>query len=195
MILKQNCKDMNTMKKLLIGLVMLIALSIITITASAQETPKEEPKQEDIQQLERDPKAREKIEAARIGVITNKLGLTPEQAEKFWPIYREFTEKRQEMRKEFKAEQNKAGTAGLSPEQQQRLVDLGLQLKQRELDLEKSYSSRLLKVISADQMLRLPPAEREFQRMLVQQLQQRRAMQERRDNLRDRNQLQRQKRN
>ena len=161
----------------------------------AQETPKEEPKPEELQQMERDPKAREKIEAARIAVITNKLGLTPEQAEKFWPIYREFTEKRQEMRKEFKSEQDKAGTAGLSPEQQQKLVDLGLQLKQRELDLEKNYSGRLLKVISADQMLRLRPAEKEFQRMLVQQLQQRRAMQERRENLRDRNQLQRQKRN
>ena len=99
------------------------------------------------------------------------------------------------MRKEFRDEQAKNGTVGLSPEQQQRLVDLGLQLKQRELDLEKSYSGRLLKVISADQMLRLQPAEREFQHMLIQQLQQRRAIQERRDNLRDRQQLQRQKRN
>lgn len=186
---------MRTLRQLLLVFVMLVILSIISFTAAAQETPKEEPRPDEIQQLERDPKAREKIEAARIGVISNKLGLTPEQAEKFWPIYREFSSKRMEMRKEFKAEQDKAGTVGLSPEQQQRLVDLGLQLKQRELDLEKSYSGRLLKVISADQMLKLPAAERDFQRMLVQQLQQRRAIQERRENLRDRNQLQRQKRN
>lgn len=167
-----------------------------TLVGFSQETPAEDVKTEEVQQLERDPKAREKIEAARIGVITNKLGLTPEQAEKFWPIYREFSEKRQQMRKEFKAEQNKmGGSANLTPEQQQKLVDLGLQLKQKEVDLEKSYSGRLLKVISAEQMLKLPHAERDFQRMLIQQLQQRKAMQHRKENLRERNQLQRQKRN
>jgi len=49
-----------------------------------------------------DPKVREKVEAARIGMITNRLGLTPDQAEKFWPIYREFIQKRQDMRQEFR---------------------------------------------------------------------------------------------
>lgn len=172
----------------------MLALGLYATVSFAQETPAEEPKPEEVQQLERDPKAREKIEAARIGVITNKLGLTPEQAEKFWPIYREFTQKRTEMRQTFKAERAKVGTNS-TPEQQQKLVDLGLQLKQKEVDLEKSYSGRLLKVISADQMLRLPTAEREFQRMLIQQLQHRRAIHDRKENLKERNQLQRQRRN
>ncbi|MFM9074653.1 MAG: hypothetical protein ACKORJ_03680, partial [Bacteroidota bacterium] len=41
-------------------------------------------------------KARERIEAARAAVITERLGLTPDQAEKFWPIYHEFANRRQE---------------------------------------------------------------------------------------------------
>jgi hypothetical protein len=36
-----------------------------------------------------DRDARQKIESARIALITERLGLTPEQAEKFWPIYNE----------------------------------------------------------------------------------------------------------
>ena len=41
------------------------------------------------------PEARRKIQAARIALISERLGLTPEQAEKFWPVYREFSQKRQ----------------------------------------------------------------------------------------------------
>jgi hypothetical protein len=144
--------------------------------------------------LPRDPKAREKIEAARIGMITNKLGLTPEQAEKFWPIYREFSEKRMDIRKEFKSEQNKLNPEKATADDQKKLVDLDLKLKQKELDLEKVYSGKLMNVITADQMLNLRNAERDFQRMLINQLQ-RRDMQQRRENVRERNQQLRDKRN
>ena len=144
---------------------------------------------------ERDPKAKEKIEAARIGMITNKLGLTPEQAEKFWPIYREFSEKRMGLRKEFNTEKEKIKFGSATPEEQKKLVDLGLDLRQKEVDLEKNYSGRLLKVITAEQMLNLRTAERDFQRMIIQQLQQRRNIQQRKENFRDKNQNLRQRRN
>src|SRR5688572_4888200 len=42
-----------------------------------------------------------KIESARIALITERLELTPEQAEKFWPLYREYVAKRQGLRREF----------------------------------------------------------------------------------------------
>ena len=145
--------------------------------------------------VERDPKAREKIEAARIGMITNRLSLTPEQAEKFWPVYREFFEKRMEIRKEFRVEQAKINPENPNPDDQKKLVELDLNLKQKELDLEKAYSGRILKVITADQMLRLKAAERDFQHMIINQLQQRKNIQQRKENFRDRNQMLRQKRN
>lgn len=179
---------MNTVKKFML----ILALGFYPLLSIGQAS---EEKSEDIQQLETDPKGKEKVKAIHIAVITNKLGLTPEQAEKFWPIYNEFTEKRKLIRQEFKGEQAKMGKTELSEEQKQKLVELGYQKKQQEVDLEKNYSGRLLKVISTDQMLKLPTAERDFQRMLIQQLQQRKALQQRRENLRDRNQLQRQKRN
>ncbi len=176
---------MNAIKNIFYVLVLLA----ISLPSFAQEEQTEQPT------AERDPKAREKIEAARIGMITNKLGLTPEQAEKFWPIYREFASKRQDIRKEFKVEQEKIKPENANPEEQKKLVDLGLNLKQKELDLEKTYSSRLLKVISAQQMLNLRTAERDFQRMIIHQLQQRRNIQQRKENFRDKNQNLRQKRN
>lgn len=177
---------MKAFHKILFALTLLVTPMLL----QAQED------QAKVQQVETpDPRAREKIEAARIGMITNKLGLTPAQAEKFWPIYREFSDRRMDIRKEFKAEQDKVKPENTTPEQQKRLVELGLNLKQRELDLEKTYSGKLLNVISADQMLNLRTAERDFQRMIINQLQQRREMQQRKENFRDRNQNLRQKRN
>jgi len=142
-----------------------------------------------------DPKAREKIEAARIGLISERLGLTPEQAERFWPVYREFTQKRSEMIREFRDAQREVGPDNQDPEKQRELVELGLKIKQRQLDLEKDYSTRMMDVISAQQIMNLRNAEKEFQRMIIRQLQQRRDLQQRKENFRDRNQQLRDRKN
>ena len=46
--------------------------------------------------------AQEKLQAARIALITERLGLTPEQAQQFWPIYNEYAEQRRSLHREFK---------------------------------------------------------------------------------------------
>jgi len=140
-----------------------------------------------------DPKAR--IEAARIALISERLGLTPEQAERFWPIYREFTQKRGELVSEFRNAQREVDPENVDPEKQKELVELGLKVKQRQLDLEKDYSRRTMDVISAQQILNLRNAEKEFQRLILNQIQQRRDIQQRKENLRDRNQRLRDKKN
>lgn len=165
----------------------------VLLPLSAQEKKPQE--QIEIATPERDPKAREKIEAARIGMITNKLGLSPEQAEKFWPIYREFSTRKMDMRNEFRLEQERVKPGIATEEDQKKLVDLGLNLKQKELDLERNYSGRLLKVISPEQMLNLKGAERDFQRMIIHQIQQKRNMQQRKEMFRERNQNLKQKPN
>jgi hypothetical protein len=140
-----------------------------------------------------DTKAQEKIKDLRIAYISDKLGLTPQQAEKFWPVYREFVQERAKLRTELKAAQLNAGTA--DQQKQQQIIDLGLKIKQQELDLEKKYSGQLLQVINAQQMLNLHKAEQEFRAMIINQLQQRRLMQQRKENFRDNSQLLQQRRN
>jgi hypothetical protein len=138
-----------------------------------------------------DTKVRDKIEAARIAYITDQLQLTPDEAEKFWPIYREFAERRREIRQELREANRKS-----DPEQtDQEAVDQHFKAKQKELDLEKDYSGRLLKVISAQKLRSLPQAERRFRQMILDQIQRRQMQQERQQNLRDRSQQQLQKRN
>jgi len=134
------------------------------------------------------PEARQKIQAARIALITERLGLTPDQAEKFWPVYREFSEKRQETRQEFLRARQRHDPKTSSEEDNRRLVQMGLEVKQRELNLEKEYSERLLRVIDTRQMISLKKAEDDFRQMILRRIEQQRNMQDRRDQLRDRNQ-------
>jgi hypothetical protein len=138
--------------------------------------------------IQQDPKAMERINNLRIAYLTEKLELTPAQAERFWPVYREFSQERMKLRNEFRMARNAMDPNNPDPAKQQELIDLGLKVRQRELDLEKDYSGRLLKVISAQQLLDLRQGEREFVDLLRDQIQQRRMNQQRKENVRDRNQ-------
>jgi hypothetical protein len=149
--------------------------------------------QDETEPIPRDPKAMEKIQALRTAYISEKLNLTPEQAEKFWPVYREFSQERAKLRQEFKAAQRNIDPNKPDPKAEQDLVTLGLDIKQKELDLEKDYSGRLLKVINAQQVMNLRKAEQGFRELIINQLQQRRTMQQRKENFRDRNQQLRRK--
>lgn len=40
---------------------------------------------------------REKLSAAKIAFITQKLDITPDQAEQFWPLYNAFEDKRRKI--------------------------------------------------------------------------------------------------
>lgn len=145
--------------------------------------------QDDLPERRQDPKAQERIQSLRIAYITEKLGLTTEQAEKFWPIYREFSQERKKLGEELRQAQRQIDPKNPDSKKQQELLDLGLRLKERELKLEKDYSGRLREVISAQQMLTLRKAEGDFRNMLMQQIQQRRDMQQRREQFRDNQRL------
>jgi len=142
----------------------------------------------------RDPRARQRIEAARIAFITERLGLTPEEAEKFWPVYREFYQKRIELRQQLEqARKNQNNNA--TEEQQKRLLEMELQVRQRELDLEKEYSGRLLQTIPPQKLLTLRQAENEFREMVLRQIQKRQAQQQRQQKFQDRNEQRLRQRN
>jgi len=127
--------------------------------------------------------ARQKIESARIALITDRLGLTPDQAEKFWPIYNEYNIHRKNLVQEMQGARKEVDMNNLSEEQGKALMKLGLDIKERQLQLEKTYSERLTDVISTKQMLSLRKAEDDFRKMIIQRLEDRKRQQMRRDQM------------
>jgi hypothetical protein len=156
---------------------------VLLLTASVAGFAQEE---EDIAPQE--PKAREKINAARAAYITERLGLTTAEAEKFWPLYREYAQKRQDLKLQF----NQAKKHGKPAEE---LLDMEYKLKQQGLDLEKEYSGKIRQTISPEKMLNLRRAEEDFRKLILQQLQQRQLNNQKRDQQRERLQQRQQQRN
>ncbi|UXP30888.1 hypothetical protein N6H18_11045 [Reichenbachiella agarivorans] len=120
-----------------------------------------------------DQQALDKIESAKIALITERLGLTPDQAEKFWPLYNEYSAKRMELRQEYRRFRTDAEGRTLSEDESKKLLEKGQQLKERQLQIDKSYSERLNTVITNRQLLQLRTAEEDFRNMLLQRLEQR----------------------
>ena len=126
--------------------------------------------------------AAEKIRRAKIALITERLDLSPEQAERFWPIYNEYSKKQRENRQAFNEAKQKYKPENASEQDNQRLLQLGMKTKEHALQLEKNYSDRMLKVINNRQMLSLRKAENDFKEMILRRVQDQR---QKRQNLQD----------
>ena len=118
--------------------------------------------------------AREKIETAKIGFITNRLNLTSEQAPKFWPVYNEYNAKKQEIRRVLRQLKTDSSTAAATDEKLLDGIKEMINLKQKEVDLEKDYMNRFLKVINPRQLAELYHTEQDFRKELLKMLHDRR---------------------
>ena len=119
-----------------------------------------------------DAGGRQKIESTKIGMITNRLNLTTDQAPQFWAIYNEYNAKKQELNRRVRQLTNQPSHGNLNNDQ---LVD-GLRevnaTKQKLADLDDEYMSRFLKVISPAQLAELYKTEQVFNKLLLQRLKQ-----------------------
>ena len=114
------------------------------------------------------PERLREIKAQKSAFITARLELTPEEAQQFWPIYNEFDDKQDALRKEMRELFKEPGKeADLSEAEAAALLEKGLQHRQKEIDLEKSYLERFKKSIGAVKTLRLRQAEHGFNREVL----------------------------
>ena len=143
--------------------ILTFALIIIGFTAIAQNKNQQD--------------ARSKLDAARIALITDRLGLTPEQAQQFWPIYNEYAEQRRSIQQEFRQAKQGLDMDKLTDEQGRALVKVRMEGKQKQLDLENKYSERLMNVINTRQLMSLKKAEDDFRAMIIRRLEHRQQQQ------------------
>lgn len=116
-------------------------------------------------------KRMERIHAIKVAYLTDKLQLTSEQSEKFWPIYNRYEEERFAIGRKYRKE---AIGEGKTPEEAMRSIDDDIEMQEKMLELRKKYKEEFLKVISPKQLATLVESEREFKKLLLQQLKERR---------------------
>lgn len=129
----------------------------------------------------------EKLEAAKIALITERLELTPEDAEKFWPIYNEYSQKQRDLRVEFNQLKSSYDPKTASNEENQKALEAGMIIKQKQVDLDQTYTEKMQSVISARQIMSLQKAEQDFREMLMERIRQQQLQREQQQNERLRN--------
>ncbi|SDQ66153.1 hypothetical protein [Flagellimonas zhangzhouensis] len=119
---------------------------------------------------------RDRIKTLKVAFITERLDLTSEEAQQFWPIYNEHEEKLESIRRKERTElhANLSRTENLSESQAQKLLDNVLALKLEQQKAEKDFISKMTQVISAKKMLLLIKSEEDFKRQMLQQYRKRR---------------------
>jgi len=111
---------------------------------------------------------KERIEAAKIGLITQQLNLTSEQSKQFWPVYNKYSEELQLIRSQQRA--IRKGFQTKSDDQLRKDLDRVIELKEKEVAIEKKYIQEFLKVINIRQVAMLYKAENMFKAMLLKRL-------------------------
>lgn len=122
-----------------------------------------------------EPPRKEKVEAMRIGFLTQKLGLTSEEAQKFWPVYNEFQKKRDELHQKRREERKgrKEDLDSLTDKQVEAMVDSEMGFRQKNLDLEKEFHGKFKSVLPIKKVAKLYRAEEQFTHRLLDEISER----------------------
>jgi hypothetical protein len=112
----------------------------------------------------------QRIHAAKMAYMADRLQLTPEQSAAFVPVYnnyeRDFIAVRAPFVKKYKLNEEE-GQQNMTVRQ---YVEDDLDYQQQVIELKRSYNERFLKVISSHQLADMYIAEREFKQILVKRL-------------------------
>ncbi len=115
----------------------------------------------------------DKIKAQKVSFITAEINLSPAEAEKFWPVYNEMQNKKEEINKNFhklnKALKN-SNIDDLTDKQAEELADNEILHEQQLLDLKKEYHEKYKTIISSKKIAKLYLAEKKFNRYLLNQI-------------------------
>jgi len=106
----------------------------------------------------------ERYRSEKVAFLTNKLDLTPNEAEKFWPIYNEMDKQRSEVQQERRKLEREvqAATENLSDKQIIKLTRDYTGNMEKECHLSTTYNEEFLKILPPQKVLRLYKAENEF---------------------------------
>ena len=117
----------------------------------------------------------EEMKAKRTAFYTERIGLTAEEAQAFWPLYNELQEKKGKLHRSMSAQfRNPRRNANKN-----RIIDYTkatddmINLRVYEATLEKSYHEKFKTVLSPEKLFRYYGAERDWANQLLKDIEER----------------------
>jgi hypothetical protein len=114
----------------------------------------------------------ERLEAMKIGFITERLNLNSDEAKVFWPIYNKFTDDMKKLRQSSKGKisEEMADMPAMTDVEAEKVLNDMVNFKIQEADLLKKYALEFKKVLPVKKVVLLFKAENDFKRELLKKL-------------------------
>ncbi len=102
-------------------------------------------------------------EKRKMEYIKKEAGLTQEEANKYFPLNNELTQKKFDLHKRHRDKIDRIkDNNNISEEEYRKMLDDDVDVKLREAALDKEYSAKFEKVLSPEKLYRAQQAERSF---------------------------------
>ena len=118
-----------------------------------------------------DPKMIEVIKSKKVAFITEQVGLTSQESQKFWPIYNQLEKERNDLMDKKRDLEESTEEKGVKNEDYYRKLTheiVAMHLKEGKLTEE--YNAKFLSVLPAEKVVKLYRSERKFRSYLMQEM-------------------------
>ena len=111
---------------------------------------------------------RERINAARVAYITDRLEFSQEESAAFWPVYNKFEAEKKAIAKKYAVDEDREWMDDAAAEKA--MLDR-LRMEEEITKLKRDYYWEFKKVIPPKKIAMLNKAEREFKKMVLNRMQ------------------------
>ena len=116
---------------------------------------------------------KEKLQAEKIAFLTMEIGLTPQEAQVFWPVYNEINEEKDQAMYEaikYYWEMSKAIEAGKPEKEIKTLLDKYLEAQEKQRKIDNDAADKYKKVLPTAKIAKLYIGEEKFRRLNIRKL-------------------------
>lgn len=111
-----------------------------------------------------DPATESRIEAQRVAYITNQLELTPEESQKFWPVFNQLKSEIKELKKSNRKSKKDINLDSLSDQEIEELLNAQFDFEIKEIELKRSYFQKFKTILPIKKVAKLAMVDRAFKK-------------------------------
>jgi hypothetical protein len=125
-------------------------------------------------QMEPDGPRAEKIAQLRKAFIAERLALTTQEEQQFWPLYDNYVAERKALNKKIRKQQLFIDNGGLTEQELRKSLDEMATHRKSEAELDAQFIKSAIPIIGVEKASQLAMIEREFKKTLLKKIKERR---------------------
>ena len=127
------------------------------------------PQQKQVFVMKKQESMRE-IQSQRVAFFTAEMSLTPEEAQVFWPLYNQYSEKKSKLageQKKLMKSFSKEGISAMTAKEAEEAASAFIRLQKQESDLDQEYHKKFMNQLPTKKVLQMYKAEKDFMQNLL----------------------------